>query len=133
MVRVVRLVTSIDVVDGASSDRQMSITARHEAELDDGRRVLLLDDRGWGSSGPHDIWARTTVEELESTARMVVGPDEPFGGRTPADMATDHWAGLAGTLARYGVTVDASRLERLPHDVVLGDRLRDRLARTRPG
>jgi hypothetical protein len=131
MAPVVRLVTSIDVVDGLSSDRQISISTRHEAELADGRRILLLDDRGWSGSGPADIWARTSVEELAATARTVVGPDEPSAGRTRADMAADHWSELAGTLARHGVTVHAALLEGLPHDVVLGDRLRERLTRAR--
>ena len=49
------------------------MSARHEAELVDGRRVLLLDDRGWSSSGNvSDIWALTSVEDIEKTARMVV-------------------------------------------------------------
>jgi hypothetical protein len=46
----------------------------------DGRRVLLLDDRGWSASGPPGIWAVTSVEEIVDMARTVVGPDEPFGG-----------------------------------------------------
>ena len=128
---VVRLVTLIDADDGFSSDRQISISARHEAELADGRRVLLLDDRGWSSSGPSGIWSSTSVEDLESTARTVVGPDEPFAGHTSADMAAGHWAALAGRLAHHGIAVDAALLERLPHDVVLSDGLRERLARAR--
>jgi len=28
----------------------MSVSVRHEAVLMDGRRLLLLDDRGWSSS-----------------------------------------------------------------------------------
>jgi hypothetical protein len=128
---VVRLVTSIDV-DGPSSERQISISARHEAELDDGRRVLLLDDRGWSGSGPADIWARTSVEELERTARTVVGPDEPFAGHTHQSMAAGHWSTLAGMLAQRGIAVDAAELAALPHDVVLSRRLRQRLDQARP-
>lgn len=60
-------------------------------------------------------------------ARMVVGPDEPRPGDTRAHARAEHWGRLAGALQRYGVAVDAVELERLPHDVVLSERLRARL------
>ena len=110
--------------------RQMSVSARHEALLVDGRRVLLLDDRGWTASGNvPDIWAMTSVEEIEETARFVVGPDEPFAERSHEDMETDHWASLSEVLRQQGVVIDARELKRLPHDVVLSERLLARLAR----
>jgi hypothetical protein len=110
--------------------RQMSVSARHEALLVDGRRVLLLDDRGWSSSGNvPDIWAVTSAEDIEETARFVVGPDEPFAGRSQEDMEADHWASLSEILRRHGVVVDARELKRLPHDVVLSERLLARVAR----
>jgi hypothetical protein len=66
-----------------------------------GRRVLLLDDRRWSESGPPNIWALTSVEDIVGTARMVVGPDEPFGGRSHEDMEADHcgptWLGSFGS------------------------------------
>jgi hypothetical protein len=127
MAAVVGLRTIVDVDEAASSGRHLSASARHEAVLADGRRVLLLDDRGWGASGPPGIWAATSVADVEATARTVVGPDEPFDGHTAADMAADHWAQLADVLRRAGVTVDAARLARLPHEVVLSDRFRARL------
>ena len=132
MASVVRLVTSIDANDDVPNDRMISVSARHEAELDDGRRVLLLDDRGWTESGPAGIWATTSVEDMEFTARTVVGPDEPFGGHTYQSMAAGHWATLAGTLAQEGIVADAAQLERLRHDVVLSERLLDRLGRNPP-
>jgi hypothetical protein len=46
---VTRLVTFVDV-DGATEARQISVSARNEAALEDGRHVLLLDDRGWSES-----------------------------------------------------------------------------------
>jgi hypothetical protein len=110
--------------------RQMSVSARHEALLVDGGRVLLLDDRGWTASGNvPDIWAVTSVEDIEETARFVVGPDEPFAGLSQEDMEADHWASLSDVLRRQGVVVDARELQRLPHDVVLGERLLARVAR----
>ena len=80
MVHVTRLVTYVEVDD--ADTRQMSVSARHEAVLQNGDRVLLLADRGWSSSGPRDIWAVTSVKEIADTTRTVVGPDEPFGGRS---------------------------------------------------
>ncbi|MDX6320260.1 MAG: hypothetical protein QOF52_118 [Propionibacteriaceae bacterium] len=88
-----------------------------------GRRVLLLDDRGWSVSGPPNIWAATSVEDIVDTTRMVVGPDEPSDGHSHEDMEADHWALLAATLRQQGVDADAPELKRLPHDVVLSKRL----------
>jgi hypothetical protein len=105
----------------------MSVSARHEAVLVDGRRVLLLDDRGWCSSGPPNIWAVTSVEDIVDTARMVVGPDEPFGGRSHEDMEADHGAHLSEVLQQQGIVAGALELMRLPHDVVLSERLLARL------
>jgi hypothetical protein len=128
----------------------MSITARHEAVLTDGRRLLLLDDRGlsesglralWVGEGPDgdpcrvepDIWAVTSAEDIEETARVVVGPDEPPDGYTQEHMETGHWAYLAGLLRQQGVAVDATELTRLPHDVVLSERLLARVGRAQGG
>lgn len=116
---VTRLVTSVEVDDAASAT--VTVSARHEAELVDGRRVLLLDDRGWSSSG---VWGTTTAAGMRETARVVVGPDEPFGDHSAEDMATGHWAFLGGVLRDRGVEIDPVQLRRLPHDVVLGPRVR---------
>ena len=124
---VARLVTYVDLTNDVVDDRRLSVSARHEAVLADGRRALLLDDRGWSESGPPDIWATASVEDVEFTARTVVGPDEPFGGRTFDDMATDHWVQLAGNLRQQGIVIDPAELRQLSHDVVLSERLRGRL------
>lgn len=123
-----RLATYVDLDNGTADLTQMSLSARLEAVLSDGRRLVLLDDRGWSSSGPTDIWGTMSVEDLKETARTVVGPDEPSDGRSPADMAADHWLHLAEILRRQGLDVDAQDLERLPHDVVLSERLRARVS-----
>ena len=85
---------------GPSPDdpREMSRSALHLAVLDDGRRLTLLDVQGRAAHGPPDIWRQTSVEEVEETVRMVVGPDEPFGSRSQAETEADHWADLADTL-----------------------------------
>ena len=133
---VVRLETTADV-RGDGHDRRISISARHEAVLDDGRRVLLLDDRGWaeelrgpGADDVPDIWAGASADDIAKTARDVVGPDEPFGDRSYEDMAVGHWATLAERIRAQGVSADADELRALPHDVVLSDRLLARLGRS---
>lgn len=122
MSTVTRLLTSADVEDGAGAG--VSVSARHELELADGRRVLLLDDRGWGSSGG---WDAVSVAEVDQTARMVVGPDEPFGGRSREEETVAHWEALARTARSQGVAVDAAVLRQLPHDVALSPQLLARL------
>jgi hypothetical protein len=139
MARVVRLVTLADV-RGDADARRISVSARHEAVLDDGRRMLLLDDRGWsetlGGAGANevaDIWALASEEDIAETARVVVGPDEPFDGRSQDDMETDHWNALAENLRALGVVVDADELRQVPHHVVLSVALLARLIRRSGG
>ncbi|MDX6555684.1 MAG: hypothetical protein QOD86_1879 [Miltoncostaeaceae bacterium] len=128
---VARLVTHVELVDGGPGE--MSLSARLEAALDDGRRVTLLDDRGWTESlrgagpGDPDIWAHASIEEIEETARTVVGPDEPPPGQTQEHMERTHWAHLAGVLGARGVPAAGDELRALPHEVVLGRRLLARL------
>jgi len=121
---VVRLQTLVDVVDVARD--RVSFSARLEAVLADGRRALLLDDRGWtlGSNTVGDLRAELSAEEIEEDARAVVGPDEPPHGRSQEKEAALHWDALAGKLRSEGIEADASGLRRLPHDVVLSERAR---------
>ncbi len=107
--------------------RHAVVSARHEAVLTNGGFVLLLADRGWSASGPPNVWALTSIEEVADTARMVVGPDEPFDGHSQEHMEADHWASLAAVLRYQGVDVDAAELGRVPHDVVLGEQLLARI------
>ena len=148
MAAVTRLLTFVDI-DDADNDgpnaRRMSVTARQEAVLGNGRRVVLLDDRGWseqlGAVWTDDappprvsrealpsIWASETVEQLVRTARDVVGPDEPVTGSTHAEMEASHWEALAGILREQGVEVEAAELKELPHDVELSTRLLARVS-----
>jgi hypothetical protein len=75
----------------------------------------------------------TSVEEIEQTARVVVGPDEPFEGSSQEDAEQGHWAYLSDVLRQHGVVVDALDLRRLPHDVVLSERLLARVSRSATG
>ena len=81
---------------------------------------------------PISNWALTSAHDIAETTRVVVGPDEPFGGRSQDDMESDHWNALTEKLRADGVVVDAGELRQLPHAVVLSDRLVARLGR-RPG
>jgi hypothetical protein len=131
---VTRLVTLVDL--RVADARRLSLLALHEAELSDGRRVVLLDDRGWtwsavmtvlpdGTQEESDgISAATSVAEIAKTARMVVGPDEPSSGHSKEDADSAHWAHLAAVLRQHGVVVDPSKLKGLRHDVILTERLR---------
>jgi hypothetical protein len=109
---------------------------------------VLLADRGWGGQlnvawyhEPSEqerrdverrgIWEFETVEEMKREARFVVGPDEPFDGRTQADMEEDHWDALARVLQQQGVAVEAAELKVLPHEVELSDRVLARIGRGR--
>ncbi|MFF5503673.1 hypothetical protein [Streptomyces roseolus] len=122
----VRLVTHVELDEAHTTDRQLSVSARLEAELSDGRGLVLLDDRGWSESalGDGDVRALLTRASVEETARTVVGPDEPHGDETQEQAAAGHWAALAGILARRGVDADPAALAGLAHAVVLGERLR---------
>jgi hypothetical protein len=122
---VVYLETVVDLDERADSDpRRVSASATLSAVLDDGRRITLIDDRGWGSTG---LWETTTVGEIEDTARTVVGPDEPAEGQTHEEMAAAHWTHLAAVLGERGVVTGPDALRTLPHAVVLGDRLQNGL------
>jgi hypothetical protein len=126
-----RLVTliNIDAPTGTelTSDRQMSILAVHQLELVNGRRVTLLDDRGWSSSGPSGIWSSTSLEDLTENARLVVGPDEPAEGRSHEDEAAMHWAQLAANAQGQGVHIEPGELAALAHDVEISPGIRARL------
>jgi hypothetical protein len=59
---------------------------------------------------------------MERTARDVVGPDEPFEGRTRAEIEASHWDSLARVLQQQGIEVGAAELRALRHHVELGRR-----------
>jgi hypothetical protein len=124
---VTRLVTFVDVVDDVADALADVGIGSPGGRAGNGRRVPLLDDRGWSASGPTNIWAVTSVEDIVDTARVVVGPDEAFAGRSPEDMQADHWAQLAEVLRQQGVVADALELKRRPHDVVPSERLLARI------
>ena len=114
MADVTRLLTFVDI--DARDALGLSVSALHQAVLDDGRRVVLLNDRGWTSSRGA---AAAPVADIAETARVVVGPDEPFGDRSRTDMEVLHWEALVLTLREQGVVADVAKLTGVPHDVEL--------------
>ncbi|WP_371783895.1 hypothetical protein [Streptosporangium subroseum] len=125
MTAVVRLETAVDLDEQADiGPRRVSVSATLSAVLDNGRRITLLDDRGWSSTG---LWETRAVGEIEDTARTVVGPDEPAEGQTHEEVAAAHWTHLVAVLAERGVAANSDALRTLPHAVVLSDRLRSRV------
>ena len=128
VVHVTHLVTYVEVGDAVADPRRLSVSASHEAVLSNGDRVLLLEDRGWSVSVPPDVWSSMSADEIENTARVVVGPDEAFDGYSQEDMEASHWACLAGVLRRQSADVEGSVLRELPHHVVLRERLLARLS-----
>jgi hypothetical protein len=116
------LLTLVDLDDRNPSG--CSVSARLHAVLSDGRRLVLLDDRGWSSNRPVD---GETIDEVTRTARTVVGPDEPPPGWTQAQMEANHWATLKRKLENAGIRTEGVGLKALSHEVVLSDRLRMRL------
>ncbi|MFL5913356.1 MAG: hypothetical protein ACJ768_22660 [Gaiellaceae bacterium] len=121
--------------DGTDPARQ-TFSARHEAVLADGRRVVL-DNAGWSEwtlrledgqmtkVSPPEFPTRQSIEEH---ARIQVGPElPPRYTDTEAEVVEAHWRYLARVLESNGIDVDPSDLSALPHDVEFSDRIRARL------
>lgn len=121
MTALLRLVTSAEAGNDAPWESQVDVKARHELELTDGRRVLLLNDRGYGATC---AWNTTTLADVEVQIRTAVGPDEPFDDLTAGDMEAAHWEALAALAQQHGVPVAAVDLQRLRHDVVISEPIR---------
>jgi hypothetical protein len=94
----------------------------HEfAELTDGRRLTLHEERGFTTSGQ---WRHLTLENLERDVRTTVLPDDD-------DTGDEHpWEWLAGLLHARGVQATAEELRLLPYSVEFSARLRARLVAT---
>jgi hypothetical protein len=91
----------------------------HEfADLADGRRLTLHEERGFTTSGQ---WRYLTLEDLERDVHTTVLPDDD-------DTEDEHpWEWLAGLLHARGVEATAEELRLLPNGVEFSERLRARL------
>jgi hypothetical protein len=97
--------------------------------LEDGRRVILHEDRGftigWRSSesGSGDIRGHETRDSITRNVLNVVLPDDD-------ECAEDHpWSWLADLARARGLNVTAEDLRGLPYEVILTDRVMRWLAR----
>ncbi len=104
--------------------RGVSFVVHEFAELADGRRLTLHEERGFTTSGgpaPSDPWRYLTLEHLERDVRTTVLPDDD-------DTQDEHpWEWLAGLLHVRGVEATVEELRLLPYDVVFSERLRARV------
>lgn len=116
----------VSVVEANESSHSpgLSVSVSLFAELEDGRPILVLDDRGWHSN---QRWADATSAEIERTARDVVGPDEPYGEQTMEEAIAAYWEYLRKILAAQGVEMNSGVLRTAPHDVVLSESVVTRL------
>ncbi len=111
---------SIEEVEELVEDfkRGVSFVVHEFAELADGRRLTLHEERGFTTSAP---WRYLTLEALERDVRTTVLPDED-------DTQDEHpWEWLAGLLRVHGIEATAEELRLLPYDVVFSERLRARV------
>jgi hypothetical protein len=109
--------------------RDKSFTVSEFVTLEDGRRVVLHDDRGFttglrstGTTDPGPLREHVTLDSLARDVLSVVLPDEDV----PAE---DHpYAWLADLARARGLNVSADDLRGLPYDVIFTDEVRRWLA-----
>jgi hypothetical protein len=110
-----------------SGDQSFSVS--EFVTLEDGRRVILHEDRGFtlglrstGESGSGDLRKHETLESLTQDVLNVVLPDDD-------ECAEDHpWSWLADLARARGLNMTAEDLRDLPYEVVFTDKVRQRFA-----
>lgn len=108
---------------GNDSPRRCSFEISEFAVLEDGKRVTMHDEQGFSAStNGDDIWAHQTVETITRDVLNVVLPDD-------AEITgEDHpWEWLASLLNDLGIETAAEQLRSLPYEVVLTERVLQRL------
>ena len=123
MAAVARFVSTAELAEGSNS-QGVSTSVLLEAELDNGQSIVVLDDRGWSSNQP---WDQAQPEQIRETARTVVGPDEPRDEQTMGEAIAAYWDYLRKIVAEQGITISSAELQALPHEVVLSERVLERL------
>ena len=105
--------------------RSQSFSVSEFARLEDGRRVILHEDRGFtigsrpsGESRSGDIRGHETLESMTRDVLNVVLPDDD-------ECAEDHpWSWLADLARARGLNVTAEDLRGLPYEVIFTDKVR---------
>jgi hypothetical protein len=128
--RVVGVGAICDLGPERSADaRTQNFSVREFVTLEDGRRVILHEDRGFtirlrstGTSDPGDLREHETLESLTRSVLNTVLPDDD-------ELAEDHpWSWLADLARARALNVSADDLRGLPYEVTFTDRLRQWLA-----
>jgi hypothetical protein len=109
--------------------RDESFSVSEFVTLEDGRRVILHEERGFttglrstGRSDPGDLREHETLESLERSVLNTVLPDDETS-------AEDHpWPWLADLARARGLSVTADDLRALSYEVVFTDAVRRWLA-----
>jgi hypothetical protein len=98
--------------------RGVSFVVHEFADLADGRRITLHEERGFTTSAQ---WRYLTLDDLERDVRTTVLPDDDY-------TQDEHpWEWLAGLLHALGVQATAEELRLLLYSVEFSERLRARL------
>jgi hypothetical protein len=104
--------------------RSQSFSVSEFVTLEDGRRVILHEDRGFtigwrssGESGSGDIRGHETLDSITRDVLNTVLPDDD-------DCAEDHpWSWLADLARARGLDVTAEDLRGLAYEVILTDKV----------
>ena len=110
-----------NALEQAHFERRLSFRVQEFADLADGRRITLHDERGYSTSsvlpsGPSDPWRFQTLESIEFDVRTTVLPDDDKGEEHP-------WEWLVELLHAQGVDASIDELKRVPYRVELSERL----------
>jgi hypothetical protein len=114
--------------ESADPTRGVRFRVREFADLADGRRVTLHDERGFTSAlrvagraaPPAYRWSHLTLAGLERDVRTTVLPDDDDGEEHP-------WEWFAELVSAHGIDVSADELRRVPYVVEFSERLRARV------
>jgi hypothetical protein len=100
--------------------RSQSFSVGEFVTLEDGRRVILHEARGFtiGWSSRHR-WGNESLENMTRSVLTVVLPDDDEGGEQHP------WSWLAELARARGLDVTAEDLRRLPYEVVFTDTVRE--------
>jgi hypothetical protein len=127
-VRVVGLGAICDLDPTPNRDpRENNFRVSEFVLLNNGERVILHNERGYGGrSSSGDIWAHETVETITRDVLTTVLPDDD-------DIDEEHpWEWLAELAQAQGIDVTADDLRQIPYEVVLTERVLQRLPNTPP-
>lgn len=116
--RIVGLGATCDLGPSGTDPADHSFTVSEFVVLEDGRRVVLHEDRGFtvgarstGERPPGDVRSHLTLDDLAANALLVVLPDDE------GDTEPHPWSWLADLARSRGLDVTAEELRGLPYDV----------------